>query len=164
MMEEQKNIYRYKLDFYYQQLIIYLVTLIVYAGVRGTFSVDGFTVVWRDPILYIILIFVLISSVVLILNRIRDKKLIIENEAMVFKNRFHEMRVELNNIEWMHIGRERHVQTSGRFQVVVIKMKHRRRTLRIRMGRYERDKELIIEMQRIALKVPKGRQRRFGLR
>jgi hypothetical protein len=62
-MEEQKNIFRYKLDFYYQQLIIYLVTLIVYAVARGTFSVDGYTVVWHDPILYIILIFVLFSFV-----------------------------------------------------------------------------------------------------
>ena len=162
-MEEPKNTYRYKLDFYYQQLIIYLVTLIVYAGTRGTFSADGFTVVWHDPILYIILFFVFVSFVALLLNRIRDRKLIIENDTFVFKNHFHEMRVELKNIEWMHIGRERNVQTSGRFQVVVIKMKHRRRTLRIRVGRYERDKELIAEMQRIASKVPKGRRRRFGL-
>ncbi len=124
---------------------------------------DGFTVVWHDPILYIILIFVLISFVALLLNRIRDRKLIIENDALVFKNRFHVMQVELKNIEWMHIGRELHVQTSGRFQVVVIKMKNRRRTLRIRVGRYERDKELIVDMQRIASRVPRGR-RRFGLR
>lgn len=163
-MEEQKNIFRYKLDFYYQQLIIYLVTLIVYAVARGTFSVDGYTVVWHDPILYIILIFVLFSFVALVLNRIRNRKLIIGDDALVFRNRFHELRVEIKNIEWMHIGRERHVQTSGRFQVVVIKMKNRLRTLRIRVGRYEKEKELIIEMHRIASKVPKGHRRRFGLR
>ncbi len=163
-MEEHAAPYRYKLDFYYQQSIMYLVTLILYAGARGTFSVDGFTVVWRDPILYIILIFVLASFAALLLNRIRDRKLLIESNALVFKNHYHEMRVGFNTIEWMHIGRERYVQTSGRFQVVVIKLKHRRRTLRIRIGRYEKDKELIAEMQRIASKVPKGHQRRFGLR
>jgi hypothetical protein len=163
-MEEHGNPYRYKLDFYYQQSIMYLITLIVYSVVRGTFSVDGFTVVWRDPFLYIILVFVLASFAALLMNRIRDRKLIIESDGFVFKNRYHEMRVGFDTIEWMHIGRERYVQTSGRFQVVVIKLKHRRRTLRIRVGRYERDKELIAEMQRIASKVPKGRRRRFGLR
>jgi hypothetical protein len=162
-MEEHSTPYRYKLDFYYQQSIMYLITLIVYAGVRGTFSTDGFTVVWRDPILYIILVFVLMSFVALILNLIRDRKLLIEADALVFKNRFHEMRVDYTSIEWMVIGRERHVQTGGRFQVVVIKLKHRRRTLRIRVGRYERDRELIAEMHRIASKLPKGHLRRFGL-
>ena len=163
-MEEHGAPYRYKLDFYYQQSIMYLITLIVYAGVRGTISADGYTVVWRDPILYIILVFVLISFVALILNLIRGRKLLVEADALVFKNRFHEMRVAYSSIEWMVIGRERLVQTGGRFQVVVIKLKHRRRSLRIRVGRYERDRELIAEMHRIASKVPKGRVRRFGLR
>lgn len=163
-MEEHITTYRYKLDFYYQQSIFYLMTLIVYAGARGIISSTGFTVVWRDPFLYIIIVFVLMSFIALLLNRFRDRKLIIENDALVFRNRYRELRVASKDIDWMQIGRERHVQTSGRFQVVVIKMKQRRRTFRIRIGRYEREKELITEMQRIALKVPKGRRRRFSLR
>jgi hypothetical protein len=70
----------------------------------------------------------------------------------------------VKEIEWMHIGRERNVRTSGRFQAVVIKMKNRRRTFRIRIGRYEREKELLDEMQRIAVQVPKRHRRRFTLR
>ncbi len=156
--------YRYKLDFYYQQALMYLVTLIIYAAVRGTVSNGWFGTVWSDPFLYIILTFVVISLVILGLNRLRDRKLTIERDALVFVHRFHELRVEMKDIEWMHIGRERNVQTSGRFQVVVLKMRRRRRAFRIRIGRYERERELLEEMQRIASKVPKRHRKRFGLR
>ena len=43
--------FKYKLDFYYQQALIYLVTLILYAGVKGSFIENEFTLVFRDPIL-----------------------------------------------------------------------------------------------------------------
>jgi hypothetical protein len=56
------------------------------------------------------------------------------------------------------------VQTAGHFQLVVFKMKGRKRLFRIRVGRYERDRELVAEMEYIAQHVPKGRHRRFGMR
>ena len=34
------KVFRYKLDFYYQQSLLYLVTLICYAGLRGTFDFE----------------------------------------------------------------------------------------------------------------------------
>jgi len=159
-----EKIFRYKLDFYYQQAIIYLLTLILYSGIRGSFIEDEFTFVFKDPIFYVIVLFVLISFGVLILNRIRDRKLIVTDDRLVFHHRFHEREVPIFNIEWMHIGRERGVQTAGRFQVIVFKLKGRRRLFRIRVGRYERERELVTEMYRIAERVPKGKRRRFGLR
>ncbi len=162
-MDDEKKTFRYKLDFYYQQSLIYLLTLILYAGARGTMSEKGLWVVVHDPVLYFIGIFVLISLIMLILNRIRDRKLIVRENEFVFHNRFHEVTVRFNDVESMRVGVERLVQTSGRFQVVVIKLKHRRRTLRIRVGRYEREKELIAEMQRIASRFPRTKKRRFRL-
>ena len=58
----------------------------------------------------------------------------------------------------MHIGREPRVQTGGRFQVVVFKLKERRRVFRIRVGRYERERDLVAEMTRIAARLPKRKQ------
>ena len=59
----------------------------------------------------------------------------------------------------MHIGREPRVQTGGRFQVIVFKLKERRRLLRIRVGRYERERELVAEMNRFAALVPRRKPR-----
>lgn len=160
----QPKEFKYKLDFYYQQALIYLVTLILYAGVKGTFIENEFKFVFRDPILYIIEFFVVAAFITLLLNRIRDRKLIIENRAIVFQHKFVRREIPLSNIEWLHIGREKAVQTAGRFQVIVFKVKGRRRLYRIRVGRYEREKELIEEMERVASQVPKGERRKFRVR
>ncbi len=163
-MSEDKNTFKYKLDFYYQQSLIYLLTFIIYTGARGTMSESGLKVVLHDPVLYIITIFVLISLLILVLNYIRDRKLVIGKKEFIFHSRFHEIIIPFSEIESMHVGLERLIQTSGRFQVIVIKLKQRRRTLRIRVGRYEREKELISEMQRIAAKFPSLKMRRFRMR
>lgn len=159
-----KKTFKYKLDFYYQQALIYLATLVLYAGIKGSVVEDQFVFVFRDPIVYIIILFFAVSVVTLVLNWTRDRKLIVTDDAIIFHNRYREQEIPINNIEWMHIGREMLVQTAGRFQLIVFKIKGRRRLFRIRVGRYERDRDLVTEMERIAERVPKGKRRRFGMR
>ncbi|MBI2620218.1 MAG: hypothetical protein HYW57_09065 [Ignavibacteriales bacterium] len=156
--------FKYKLDFYYQQTLIYFLALLLYAGIRGNFVEDQFRVIYRDPIFYIMILFLTISLVGLIMNRFRDRKLIIDKDRLVFHNRYRERVIRLEDIEWMHIGRERLVQTAGRFQLIVFKIKSRRRIFRIRVGRYERGDDLVSEMEQFAVHVPKGRHRRFGMK
>ncbi len=158
------KIFRYKLDFYYQQSLLYLVTLVLYAGVRGTFQFERLPSLIEDPILYIIIVFVLISLVVLWLNKTRDRKLVVTADRLVFHNKFRERIIPFSDIEWFHIGRERTVQTAGRSQVVVFKIKDRRRLFRIRVGRYEHERELVLEMQRIAQALPRGQRFAFRMR
>jgi hypothetical protein len=156
--------FKYKLDFYYQQALLYLITLVLYAGVRGTFTFEQLPSLEADPILYIIILFVLISIVVLMLNKVRDRKLIIAENKLIFHHKFREREIQFSEIEWLHIGRERMVQTAGRSQVIVFKIADRRRLFRIRVGRYEHERELIEEMQRVADRVPKAKRQQFGLR
>jgi hypothetical protein len=168
-MEEYKppagsKTFKYKLDFYYQQALLYLFTLILYAGIRGTFSFEKLPSLISDPLLYIIIVFVIISFVVLFMNKSRDRKLIIAADKIVFHNKYREQEIATNDIEWMHIGRERRVQTAGASQIIVFKWKSRRRLFRIRIGRYEREKELLSEMQRISHSVPRGKREIFNLR
>jgi hypothetical protein len=156
--------FRYKLDFYYQQAILYLVTLILYVGVRGTFTFDRLPSLEVDPIFYLISLFVVISFVVLLLNRLRDRRLIVTQTSFLFHQKNREREVPFDSIEWMYVGKERAVQTAGRFQVIVIKVKDRRRLFRIRVGRYERETELLAEIERIATQVPRARRPFFGMR
>ena len=160
-MNEHEKVFKYKLDFSYQSALIYLIFMIMYGGIRGSFVEAKFQFVLNDPIMYVIIFFVLMSFVTLVLNYVRNRRLVITEDAIIFRNRWHERRVRVQDIEWMHVGREAHVRTSGRFQVIVFKLKERRRLFRIRVGRYERDRELIHEMQRIALTVPRRKQRRW---
>ena len=161
-MTAEGKTFRYKLDFYYQSALIYLVTLILYGGIRGSLIEARFEYVLGDPLMYVIILFVLISFGALILNKIRDRRLIIGEDAIIFRNRFHEYRVPAQDIDWIHIGRESNVRTSGVLQVVVFKQKNRRRLVRIRVGRYERGKELVAEIQRLGANIPKRKRRRWG--
>jgi hypothetical protein len=160
-MEEPEKVFKYKLDFYYQSALIYLVTLILYGGIRGNFVEKKFEYVLNDPLMYVIMFFVLMSIVALVLNYLRNRRLIISGDVIIFKNRWHERRVNASQMEWIYVGREARVQTSGRFQVIMFRLKGRRRVIRIRVGRYEREKELVAEIHRIASHIPKRKRRRW---
>jgi len=160
-MTDHERVYRYKLDFYYQQALIYLMTLVVYGGIRGNFIEQKFEYVLSDPLIYVIIFFVIMSLIVLVLNLLRNRRLVITDRELVFAHRWHERRVTVSDVEWMHIGRELGVQTGGRFQVVLLKLKGRRRLLRIRLGRYERPRELLHEMNTIAARVPVRKRSRW---
>lgn len=158
MTETSDKTFKYKLDFYYQSALIYLITLVLYGGIKGSFVEKEFVLVMNDPIIYVIIFFVLMSFGALILNRIRNRRLLIGDDELIFKSRFRERVIKVADIEWMHIGREARVRTSGRFQVIILKIKGKRRLFRIRVGRYERDKDLIAEMESIAERVPKRKR------
>jgi hypothetical protein len=164
MVEQHERIFRYKLDFYYQSAVIYLLTLLLYGGIRGKLIEKKLEYVLDDPLMYVIVFFVVMSLVSLVLNLIRRRRLVVTDASIAFQNRWHQRALPVSQIEWMHIGREARVQTSGRFQVIMIKLHGRRRIFRVRVGRYEKEKELVAEMQRIAAKVPArkhGRWRKF---
>ena len=154
-MTDNRKVFRYRLDFYYQQTLLYLITLMIYWGLRGTIRWERLPSLGADPVLHIIIFFVVLSCIVLALNMIRERKLIITENTLNFHQKYRERVILLADIEWMYIGRERLVQTAGRSQVVVFKIKDRRRLFRIRIGRYEHDAELLDEMYRIAGLVPK---------
>jgi hypothetical protein len=156
--------YKYKLDFYYQQTLIYLFTLVLYAGIRGSFVESQFSFVFNDPIVYIIILFFSISLVVLVLNIWHNRKLILTPERMIFHSRNREKIFEIKDFEWMHIGKERLVQTAGRFQQISIKMKNRAIPIRIRVGRYEHNRELVAEMEKISKTVADKKPYRFNIR
>jgi uncharacterized membrane protein len=156
--------FKYKLDFYYQQALLYLLVFFLYAGIKGSFFEDQFSIVFEDPIVYIMIFFVAMALVTLVLNLLRNRRLIITDDRIIFQTHRRLREIHVSEIEWMHIGREMLVQTAGRFQLIIFKLKGRKRLFRIRVGRYERDRELITEMERIAQHVPKGKRRKFGMR
>ena len=160
----QQKTFKYKLDFYYQQALSYLLVFLLYAGIKGSFFEDQFHFVFKDPLVYIMMFFVVIALVTLVLNLYRNRRLVITEDRLMFQSRHREREITISEIEWMHVGREMLIQTAGHFQLVIFKMKGRKRLFRIRLGRYERDRELLVEMERIAQHVPKGKRRSFGMR
>lgn len=160
-MSPHGTVFRYKLDFLYQQTLLYLMTLVLYAGIRGSFVEGTFSFVFHDPLVAITFFFFLMALGTLLLNLWRGRTLTVAADRIVFHARHRERVIMLEDIEWIHIGREKLVQTAGRFQQVLIKTKGRRFAYRIRVGRYERQRELVAAMEKLAEQVPARPVRRL---
>jgi hypothetical protein len=137
--------------------------MIVYAWFSGSVLEDQFSMVFKDPIVYLIVLFVLAALITLALNLFRNRKLIIMTDRLMFASRFRRREIMFDSLEWMYIGKERFARTAGRFQQVIFKVKTENRWYRIRIGRYEKERELVQELTKIAKHVPNFKPRRFSL-
>lgn len=148
----EKRIYKYKLDFYYKSLAIYLITLVIYILIKGKFFQERFEVVVKDPIIYVISIFIFFYLVMLLLNALRGREIIFENDKLIFKNRFRQKEIlnkEILNIRFSKEKNRIREEKSGS-RIVKLKLDHRRRLLRIKLNDFNNEKELMNEFKNIS--------------
>ncbi len=147
----EKRIFRYKLDFYYKSLIIYFVFFMLYAVLRGQFAGGEFMIVFRDPIIYIVLLFIVITLIALIVYAIRARQIIFEDDRIILKNRFGYREIFFNEILSVRFSREKGRMVDGhrRIRIVKLKLKDRKRYLRIRIGEFYNERTLIKEFKSI---------------
>jgi len=144
-----ERVYRFRMDFYYQTLVIYLLFLLVYAVIKGSFFEEKFQLVFNDPIIYILIIFIAIFLLIVISNVIRNKQIIIKNDKVIFKNRFGKRELLFNEIQNIRIVKKRIPKQHTPFKIIKLKLNGRKRLLRIRANDYERGGELIKEFLKI---------------
>jgi hypothetical protein len=151
----EQRIYKYKLDFYYKSLIRYLVTLITYILIKGRFFKERFEVVIKDPISYIIAIFILFFLIILLVNAIRAREIIIGDSRIIFKNRFGQKEIAINEIINIRFSREKRRMKEDRSDVRIVKLrlKQRKRLLRIRLNDFHNEMELKNEFNAISKKI-----------
>ncbi|MBN1633536.1 MAG: hypothetical protein JW917_05155 [Ignavibacteria bacterium] len=147
----EKRIYKYKLDFYYKSLIIYFIFLIVYLVIRGQFSGSNFMIVFRDVIIFIVLIFIVITLIALIVNFVRAKQILFTDDRIILKNRFGQREILFNEIIFVRFSREkgRSIEGNRRVRIVKLKLKNRKRNLRIRIGEFYNERKLIQEFKSV---------------
>jgi len=147
-----KRAYKYKLDFYYKSLALYLITLIIYILIKGKFFQARFEVVVKDPIIYIISIFIFFYLILLVLNALRGREIIFETDSIIFKNRFGQKVINLNEIIQIRFSREKKRMREERSDSRIIKLKlnHRRRMIRVKLSDFNDEKELMNEFKNIS--------------
>ncbi len=146
------RVYKYKLDFYYKSLVLYLITLIVYILIKGKFFQARFEVVVKDPIIYIISIFIFFYLILLVLNALRGREIIFGSDSIVFKNRLGQREIFLNEILQVRFSREKKRIREERSdsRIVRLKLNHRRRMLRVKLSDFNDEKELMSEFKNIS--------------
>jgi hypothetical protein len=141
--------FKYKLDFYYQSLVIYFLFFILYAVIKGKFFEEKFQLIFNDPILYILIIFIVVFLAIVMVNIIRNKQIILESDRIIFKNRFGSREISHSDIIKVRILKKRIPNDDLQFRIIKMKLKNRKRLLRIRTNDYERGSELIKELVKI---------------
>jgi hypothetical protein len=146
------RIYKYKLDFYYKSVIVYMLFLILYVMIRGAFFTKQFSELYQDPIIYISIVFVLFTLFILLKNAIKAKEIIFEDDKFIIKNRFGQREILFTDILNIRFSREKKYGSNrkGNVRRVRIKLKERKRYLRIRLSDFLEEKKLINEYRNLA--------------
>jgi hypothetical protein len=145
----EDRVYKYRMDFYYQQLVIYLVFFVLYAVIKGQFFEQKFQLVFYDPIIYILILFIALFLVIVLTNIIRNRQIILKDDRIVLKNRFGSREILFGEILNIKIGKRRKRNRDVPYRIIKLKLLHRRKWLRIRANEYERGSELIREFLNI---------------
>ena len=150
-----KRVYKYNLDFYYKSLAIYLITLIIYILIKGKFFQERFEIVVRNPIIYIISIFIIFYLILLVINALRGRQIIFEETKIIFKNRFGQREIQNSEILQVRFSREkkRMKEEKSESRIVKLKLADRRRFLRIKLRDFNNEKELMYEFKNISKKL-----------
>jgi transposase len=148
MNEQQSHQYSYNVDFYWKALAMYGIALLVYAALKGTFDESKFSLVISDPIVILLGIFVIGSSIALLINRNAHRTVIIGDNFIAFRNRFRERIFTTDSIVSIVLGKERRFKT-GALKVVKIYVKNKRRPLRLRPSLFENEQQLLADLYRL---------------
>ena len=145
----EEKVHKYRMDFYYQTLVLYLVFFFLYALIKGKFFEEKFELVFNDPIIYILIIFIPIIFVIVLLNFIRGRQILMKSDRIVLKNRLGSREILFSEILSIRIGRIRKRREDVPFRIIKLKLKNRKKRLRIRANDFERGPELIREFLKI---------------
>lgn len=145
----EEKVYKYRMDLYYQLLLIYVGFFFVYAVIKGKFFEEKFTLVFNDPIIYILALFIALFFLVVLLNLITSRQIILKSDRAILKNRFGSREILYSEILNIKIGRKRRSNTEHPYRIIKIKLVNRRKWLRIRANDFEHGSELIKEFLKI---------------
>ncbi len=149
---EEKRIYKYRLDFYYKSLIVYLLFFIIYIVIKGNFFEEKFEVVFQDPIIYICVLFILFFFFVLIMHAVKAKEIIFEGDKIIMRNRFGQREIKFSEIIAVRLSRKRRRRDEDESTVRIAKLKlmNRKRYLRIRLSEFYDTQKLMNEFRNIS--------------
>ena len=158
MTDEQlkhKSKFKYNMSFYYQSTIIYFIAFAIYLLIRGQFVESSYTLITRDPIIYLLAFIVVVSLVALFFNLYRNRYIEFSNEGLIFSDRFGSKLIHKNEIKEVKLGKDRRYGKSNALKLVRIKIKTRLRPFVVRPSDYENENELLKKFHQLKLEVEK---------
>lgn len=158
MTDEQlkhKSKFKYNMSFYYQSTIVYFIAFSIYLLIRGQFVESSYTLITRDPIIYLLALIVVVSLVALFFNLYRNRYIEFSNEGLIFSDRFGSKLIHKNEIKEIKLGKDRRYDKANPLKLVRIKINSRIRPFIVRPNDYENENELLKKFHQLKLEVEK---------
>ncbi|MFZ2324545.1 MAG: hypothetical protein WAV89_12725 [Ignavibacteriaceae bacterium] len=145
--------FKYNVSFYYQSTIIYFIVFAAYLIVRGQFIEDSFTLITKDPIIYLLAVIVVVSLFSVIYNLYRNRYIEFNDEGIAFCDKYKIRTISKTEITEVRLGKDKHSQRPNVLRFVRLKLKTRKRPLIIRPSDYENESELIKRFNQLKLEI-----------
>ncbi len=145
MAEEEKK-FRYTYTFLYQSVAVYATTLAAYLVIRGFLIEKEFSIVLRDPVLFLLSVIIIVSALAIIYNMWLRRCIRISADKIVLESRLRQFAIERSNVSSIR----RSLSRENRFPktpVIIFRLKDRKRPLRIRTYNFEKNEELYTEIK-----------------
>jgi hypothetical protein len=145
-MDEEKHIYRARLDFLYQSIAVYAATLVLYLIIRSIVEWKAFPTLWQDPLLLLLSAITLLAAFALVYNVIMRRQIEIARDAIYFTSRARSRTIARSEVASVQIGPANGRQVR-RVRAVHIRLKGRHRPVRIRLANFEHGRKLLAELR-----------------
>ena len=150
---KNKSTFKYNMSFYYQSTIIYFIVFAVYLIIRGQFIENNYTLVTKDPIIYLLALIVLVSLFSLIYNLFRNRHIEFNIDGVAFIDKFKSKQINKDDIAYIKLSKDRRYKKSKVLRFIRLKLKSRRRPVIIRPSDYENEHELIKRFHQLKLEI-----------
>lgn len=140
-MQKEKQFSK-RLDFYWKYIAVYAIAVIIYALLRGSFEEWTITVMLFDPLVILLLVFIIFTILGLFIEYSKKQILIVGNDYLLLINRFRKRNINRQIIKKIIIKRVR-AKYSAKFMIIRIYLTTRRRPIIIRPSSYWNESDLI---------------------
>jgi hypothetical protein len=144
-----EKIYPQRLDFYYQTIAIDAIVLVLYSILRGTIEGGFITIRLLDPISILLALFIVATTVSLIIHLIKRRFIVIGDDYIIFRVGKKEKKYKFSDIERIIIKYEKSIRIRSKYKIALIKLPERKRYLRLRFSSYQNDDKLFEDIVHI---------------
>ena len=150
---KNKSKFKYNMSFYYQSTIVYFVVFAVYLIIRGQFIEDSYTLITKDPIIYLLAIIVFISVGSVVYNLYLNRYIEFSINGVSFCDKYKVRLIDKNEIVEIKLSKDKRYDKPNMLKFIRLKLKSRKRPVIIRPSDYENADELIKRFYQLKLEI-----------
>jgi hypothetical protein len=141
--KNQSHVFTRRLDFYWKSISFYILAVILYSILKGSIAGYQLTIVFSDPIVLLLVLFIIGSTIAQLINIYKNKIIIIDKDFITLHSRFNQKTYSIKEIKRISFAQKKFYQFNKRMTVAKIFITNRKRAIRIRPSSYWNQKELL---------------------